>query len=157
MPDIYKKIKAEYIRGGISYQKLADKYRVSLSSVTRRATKEKWAELKKQSEQKANIKIVNSAADKEAKRADMFDTITDKLLQHILTAVENGDIDTKRGYRDITGALKDLRDIKGLKSEADMREQLARIRNLEKQAEADDKKNDKNITVHIDGDDNYSE
>lgn len=38
-----------------------------------------------------------------------------------------------------------------------MREQLARIRNLEKQADADDKTKDKNITVHIDGDDNYSE
>lgn len=157
MPDIYKKIKAEYIRGNASYKTLAAKYGVSFSTLRQVAAREKWTDLKNITRAKIDTKITESAADKEAKRADMFDTITDKLLQHILTAVENGDIDTKRGYRDITGALKDLRDIKGLKSEADMREQLARIRNLEKQAEADDKTKDKNITVHIDGDDNYSE
>ena len=36
-----------------------------------------------------------------------------------------------------TSALKDLRDIKGVKSDADMREQEARIANLRKQAEKD--------------------
>ena len=54
MPD-WKKIKAEYIRGGTSYRKLADKYRqdgVSFSSIRRRAEKEKWTDLRTQAEQK---------------------------------------------------------------------------------------------------------
>ena len=46
-----------------------------------------------------------------------------------------------------TSALKDLKEIKGFKTDADMREQEARIRNLERQAEADDASKD--IEVHI--------
>ena len=50
----------------------------------------------------------------------------------------------------LTSALKDLKEIKGFKSDADMREQEARIRNLEKQAEAEDKE-DNEIKVIIEG------
>lgn len=134
MPD-FKKIKAEYIRGGTSYRKLAVKYGVSLSSVTRRAKSEKWADLRKQSETKANAKIVESVASRTAKRAEMFDAIADKLLRMISDGIDDGSIATAvavRGYRDITGALRDLREIKGLKSELDMQEQIARIEKLKR-------------------------
>ena len=63
-------------------------------------------------------------------------------------------LDTQ-SMKHLTSALKDLKDIKGFKSVADMREQGARIRNLEKQAEADEKA-DNEIRVIIEGDlDNY--
>ena len=53
----WKKIKAEYIRGGTSYQKLATKYGVSFSSIRRRSEKEKWTDLRAKSVQKTNMKI----------------------------------------------------------------------------------------------------
>lgn len=157
MPD-YKMIKAEYIRGGTSYRKLAEKYGVSLSSITRRSKSEKWADLRKQSENRANTKIVESVASQQAKRVDMFESISDKLLKMISDGIDDGSIAvTGRGFRDITGALKDLREIKGLKSELDMQEQIARIEKLRKDAQ-DESVEDKTIKVIIgDGAEEYSQ
>ncbi len=111
MPD-WKKIKAEYIRGGVSLRKLAEKYSVSFSAIFRRSKKEKWTDLRMQSEEKANAKIVENVASQEAERTDMFNTIADKLLQQINDGIENGTIFVLNKYRDITGALKDLKEIK---------------------------------------------
>ena len=131
-----KKIKSEYIRGGVSYRKLAEKYGVSISTLTKVAMKEKWADLRKKSRMKAEAKMVDSVASQEAKRVDMIQTISDKLLKMISEGIDDGSISvTGRGFRDITGALKDIREIKGIKSDLDMQEQLARIEKLRKDAQ----------------------
>ncbi|MBR1560811.1 MAG: hypothetical protein IJ646_11285 [Clostridia bacterium] len=65
----WKKIKAEYVRGGISQQKLADKYGVSISTIERRARLEKWTELRKAREGKAAEKLVEKTADIQADTA----------------------------------------------------------------------------------------
>ena len=156
MPD-FKKIKAEYIRGGVSYRKLADKYGVSFSAIRRRAEKEKWTDLRTQAEQKASMKIVDSVASQETKRVEDIQTVADLLLQKIKEGVENGTliIDTQ-SIRHITSSLKDLRDIKGYKSELDMQEQMARIEKLRKDAEGDTADN-REVIVSYDGDiDRYS-
>lgn len=150
MPD-WRKIKAEYIRGGVSYRKLAKKHGVSLSSITRRSSKEKWADLRKQSEVKTNTKIVESVASQEAKRVDGIQTVADILLQKIREGVENGSlIVDSQSIRQITASIKDLRDIKGMKSELDMQEQMARIDKLRK--EASNEQESKDIRVIIGGD-----
>ena len=137
MPD-WKMIKAEYLRGGVSYRKLAEKYGVSLSSITRKSSKEKWADLRVQSERKANAKIVESVASQEAKRVDGIQTVADLLLEKIRHGVENGYLVTDaQSIRQITASVKDLRDIKGMKSELDMQEQMARIDKLRKEAQAE--------------------
>ena len=138
MPD-FKKIKAEYIRGGTSYRKLAEKHGVSFSSIRRRAEKENWTDLRTQAEQKSSTKIVESVASQEAERVNGIQTVADILLQKIQEGVENGTliVDTQ-SIRHITSSLKDLRDIKGYKSELDMQEQLARIEKLRKDATKDD-------------------
>ena len=150
MPD-FKKIKAEYIRGGVSYRKLADKYSVSFSAIRRRAEKEKWTDLRTQAEQKSSIKIVESVASQEAKRVDGIQTVADMLLQKIYEGVKDGSliVDTQ-SIRHITSSLKDLRDIKGYKSELDLQEQMARIEKLRKDVEGDGP--DKEIKVTIGGD-----
>jgi hypothetical protein len=56
-----------------------------------------------------------------------------------------------RSLKDITSALKDLKDIKGYKSAIDLKEQEARIAKLEKEAQAD-KKEDNEIKVTIECD-----
>ena len=138
MPD-FKKIKAEYIRGGVSYRKLADKYGVSFSSIRRRAEKENWTDLRTQAEQKSSTKIVESVASREAKRVDGIQTVADMLLEKIKEGVADGTlIVDSQSIRQITASIKDLRDIKGYKSELDMQEQMARIEKLRKDATKDD-------------------
>lgn len=146
----WKKVKAEYIRGGVSYRKLAEKYGVSFSSVRRRAEKENWTDLRTQAEQKLSTKIVEKVASQEAKRMDAFQNLADKLLQHI---ADNIDLlaSNATSVKDITVAIKNLREIKGVKHEIDLKEQEARIAKLQKDAMADDKQ-DNEIKVIIEGD-----
>lgn len=149
MPD-WKKIKAEYIRGGISYRKLAAKYKVSPTTLQKRMKSEKWADLKKQKEIKSNAKIIESEANREAKRVDDIQTVADLLLKKIEQGVSDGSlIVDSQSIRQITASIKDLRDIKGCKSELDMQEQIARIEKLRK--EAKEESTDTSIRVVIGG------
>lgn len=144
-----KKIRAEYVRGGVSYRILAEKYGVPFSSVRRTAEQEKWTDLREKAEQKARAKTVEAVSSQEAKRGDRIQVVADKLLALIEKAVDDGSITfTSRGLRDITGALKDLREIKGIRNQLDMEEQIARIKKLQKETEEDT--SSREITVVID-------
>ena len=132
----WKQIKAEYIAGGTSYRKLADKYQLKLSALRSVAEKEKWVELKAQVQHKSNTKIVESVSEQEAKKAVDIINVADKLLSKIEQLADMvGDADS---IKKLTSAIKDLKDIKGIKSDADMREQDARIKKLQKEAEKTD-------------------
>ena len=150
----WKQIKAEYIAGGTSYRKLAEKYGITLAVLRGVAEREEWVKLKAQAQHKTNTKIVDAVSDKAAKNAVDIIDVANKLLGKISELMDEVPLDTQ-SMKHLTSALKDLKEIKGFKSDADMREQEARIRNLERQAEADN--NDNEITVIIEGDlDKYS-
>lgn len=140
----WKKIKAEYISGGTSYRKLAEKYGISRSKLQAVATRENWVDLKSQTQAKTESKIVNSISDKEAKKAVDIFCVADRILEKILEAAEC--VHDTQSIKQLTSAIKDIKDIKGIKSEADIREQEARIAKLQKEAEADDNSNTE-ITV----------
>jgi uncharacterized protein YjcR len=146
----WKRIKAEYIAGGTSYRKLAEKYGVSFNTLKTHAVEEQWHKLRQQKDKKATTKIVESLSDKDADKAVNIIDVADKLLDKISEYVETIPLDmmsSTQALKHLTSALKDLKEIKGYKSDADMREQEARIRNLEKQAEADN--TSKDIEVHF--------
>ena len=132
----WKRIKAEYIAGGTSYRKLAEKYGVSRSKLQAKATSENWVDLKSQTQAKTESKIVESVSDQGAKKAvdiiDVADTLLEKIEQ-VAAMVSDPD-----SIKKLTSAIKDLKDIKGIKSDADMREQEARINKLRKEAERED-------------------
>ena len=92
--------------------------------------------------------MVNVISDKQADKANKIIDVADKLLAKIGEVIDI--VTTTQDIRHLTSALKDIKDIKGFKSSADIREQEARIRNLEKQAEADSKV-DNEIKVIIEG------
>jgi transposase-like protein len=145
----WQRIKAEYIAGGISYRKLAEKYGVSFNTLKTHAVEEQWYKLRQQKDKKTTTKIVESLSDKDAEKAVDIIDVADKLLGKISKIMDEIPLDTQ-SMKHLTSALKDLKEIKGFKSDADMREQEARIRNLEKQAEADNN-NDNEIKVIIEG------
>ena len=146
MPD-WKKIKAEYIRG-VSYRRLADKYGVSFSSIQKRGAKEKWTDLRKISSRRSDEKIVESVASQEARRVDGIQTVADMLLEKIKEGVADGSlIIDSQSIRQITASIKDLREIKGCKSELDMQEQLARIEKLRKDAQTEEESKDIRVVI----------
>ena len=144
----WNKLKAEYISGGTSYRKLTEKYKVPLSTLKRIAKNEGWVELRTQAENKSNTEIIKQVSKKNSKNAEKILQATTKLLDKIITSIEERKNLTGQEIKQYTSALKDLRDIIGLKSEADMAEQEARIANLNKQLNSD--KCD-NITIKIEG------
>lgn len=147
------KMKSEYVRDpSISYRILSEKYGVSLSSIQKRASKEKWADLRQQICNKYEAKIQQSAINAQLRRANKVEMAADLLLDMILNGIEDKTITltTVKSIREITGALKDLKDIRGVKNEFDLREQIARIDKLQKEA-AEDRDTPDEIKIVIAG------
>ena len=145
----WNKIRADYIAGGVSYRKLAEKYGVSFNTLKTRAREEQWYNLRQQKDHKTTTKIVETLSDQEADKAvdliDIADIIAKKVREIALTVSDPDSI------KKLTSAIKDLKDIKGIKSEADMREQEARIAKLQREAQ-DDSTEQKDVNVIFDGD-----
>ena len=135
---VWQKIKAEYIAGGTSYRKLAEKYGVSRTTLERKAKDEKWSELRRQAEVKAEAKIINAVSEKSAKIDDKYFRLVDKLFSKAEEVIDSTPIWQVNSIKEMATALKYLKECKGVKSDADMREQEARIKKLQKEAEGDD-------------------
>ncbi len=131
----WKGIRFEYVTTGQSYRDLCDKYGISLATLSRRAKREGWPEMRKLNDDKVTAKALEAYNEKEIqKRLDLIEA-ADVLLERVgLVFTLNPELDVK-DIRGLAAALKDIKDVKN--TEADIREQEAKIRNLEKQASDD--------------------
>ena len=129
----WPKIKAEYIRGGIGTRKLAEKYGVSLTTLKKKCASEGWVKLRIQKEAKRTARVVDACATKEANEAIKIYEAADKAVEIILKKL-SGNL-TPQDVRHLTGSLKDIAAVKGLQTEAEKREQEARIAKLRREAE----------------------
>lgn len=137
--------KNEYLQGGTSYRKLAVKYGVTKAQVEKLAKREGWFELRRQVKANTDAKTVQKISKEQAKRAVRIQSVADKLLLKIDKIVDRIPVDTEDGakvIRQVAATLKDIRDIQMIRSEADVREQEARIANLERQAQKADAGNE---------------
>lgn len=132
----YSKLKKEYLSSSISQRNLAAKYGVPYGSLRKVAAKEQWTELRNKARTKADAKFIDAISDKEAQTAVDIVSVADKLLGKISELMDTMVVDTQ-SFKQLTSALKDLKEIKGYKSDADMREQEARIEKLRREAERD--------------------
>ena len=137
----WQAIKTEYITTQTSYRKLAQKYGVSHVQIGNVGKEEKWVELRRQHLDSTFTKTVEKISQQEANRAAKIHSVADKLLLKIEAMVDSGDVCSEKGLRALTAAVKDLKEIQGVKSDIDKREQKARIATLEKQANKDDSGN----------------
>lgn len=85
----WRKVKAEYIAGGISQRKLAEKYGIPWGTVRTKANEEKWTDARKRAEkkalQKAEQKIVEAVAD----NATLMERAKKALLMRVVDMAEN--------------------------------------------------------------------
>jgi glutathionylspermidine synthase len=95
------KIKNYYLTHEISLEELSKKYKVSISTLTKRSAKEKWSELKadkrKEIEAKAEEKITNQVIDEKVranKRHNELYTmcldVAEKILNKYMAELESG-------------------------------------------------------------------
>ena len=144
----WQKIKTEYITTDTSYRKLADKYGLDQATIARRAKKEGWVSKRQQNAIKTQAKIVNAISNKQVDRAANLISVSDLLLAKVKSLLETDAevLSDTQSMKHISGVLKDIKEIQMIRSDADMREQEARIANLRKQAESEDNGTEVTIT-----------
>ena len=79
------------------------------------------------------------------------DKPTKEIVHETEKLIEFTSIIDRQGLKQIAAALKDIKEVQMLKSELDRREQEARIEKLRKEAEKDDDKDKRSITITLEG------
>ena len=153
----WREVQAEYIPDpNSSYRKLAKKYGIPVGTLQKRAVKEDWHSQKIQSGKNSVAKTVEIIEQGQANRLSRLMMVTDKLLVNIEQTVDEITAESvtvdKATLKQITGALKDIKEIQSLKNDRDIREQEARIRNLERQAEAEERDSEIKVVFTTDMD-----
>ena len=135
----WQAIKTEYITTDTSYRKLAQKYGVNHAVIGQRAKAEKWVDLRRQHIDKTQTKALNTISNKQADRAAKLIGVSDLLLDRVKSLIEDSPevLILPQNIKHISGVLKDLKDIQMIRSEADLREQEARIEKLRKETMGD--------------------
>lgn len=110
----WRKIKAEYIAGGISQRKLAEKYGVNRNLLMRIAQREKWKAKRDQVEAKAIERVEQKTAEEVADNAVTLQRIKAKLLKRVETMIDGfpdtnaAEMRERIGTTDYIYRLKDL-------------------------------------------------
>lgn len=150
----WNKIKTEYLTSDTSYRKLAQKYGVNAITIAKKASKEGWVSQRQQQANRTLSKTLTVVSNRQVNRAVRLQEVADKLLNKIEAAVDDYNMEVllvdRQSLRQITGALKDIKDIQMIRSEADLREQEARIAKLLKEAEREDNGPNK-VVIQIEG------
>lgn len=150
----WNKIKTEYLTSDTSYRKLAQKYGVNATTIAKKASKEDWVSQRQQQANRTLSKTLTAVSNRQVNRAARLQKVADKLLNKIEAAVDDYNMAVllvdRQSLRQITGALKDIKDIQMIRSEADLREQEARIAKLLKEAEREDSGPNK-VVIQIEG------
>ncbi len=150
----WQKIKTEYITTNTSYRKLAAKHGISYQAICRRSQDEHWGEQREQHMNKTVTKALDKISKQQVDRAANLISVADLLLAKVKSLVESDAevlCDTQ-SLKHISGVLKDIKEVQMIRSDADLREQEARIANLRKQAEKEENQN-RDVTIVIEGGD----
>ena len=133
----WQAIKTEYITTDTSYRKLAQKHGVNYQAICHRSKEEGWIAQREQYRNSTITKTIEKISEQEANRAVKIHSVADKLLLKIEAFVDRPGMMPK-DVRSLVAAVKDLKEIQGVKSVLDEQEQRARIANLQKQADKTD-------------------
>ena len=149
----WNKIKTEYITTDTSYRKLAEKYGVHYNAIANRSKQEGWISQRNQHCDRTMTKTLDAISNKQVDRATNLISVSDLLLAKVKSLLETDAevLSDTQSMKHISGVLKDIKEIQMIRSDADMREQEARIANLRKQAEKEEV--NKDVTITIEGGD----
>ena len=100
---------------------------------------------------KTVTKTINRISEKQVDRATKLISVADLLLDKVKNLVEDNPelLLNAQSIKNLSGVLKDIKEVQMIRSEADLREQEARINKLRKEAETEDTEN--KVVVEIKG------
>ena len=155
--EIWEKIKTEYISSdSSSYRQLEKKYGVSYAKIQGRAYKENWKSERDEFLSNRLNKSLDLLSTHQAEECAKAFMVANKLLEKIEKAVDAVEDADTGAIKQLTSAIKDLKEIGVFRADLDKQEQMARIKKLQKESEEEQK--DTTITVVFEGDmDEYAE
>lgn len=104
-------VKVEYITGNKSLRQLAKDHDVSYPTLSQRAAREGWYADKKQNRSEVVAKSVEKINDERIGNVEKLLEATQKALDKVVEMIDNCDLDEPRDLKQLTSALKDIRDI----------------------------------------------
>jgi hypothetical protein len=145
----WQSIKTEYITTDTSYRKLAQKYGVNHAVIGQKAKAEGWVELRRQHIDKTQTKTLDAISKKQVDRAAKLISVADLLLDKVKSLVEDNPelLINTQSIKNLSGVLKDIKEVQMIRSEADLREQEARIEKLRKEAMVEKENNEVKVTI----------
>ena len=110
----WRKIKAEYIAGGISQRAIAEKHGVPFGTLQKRARVEKWNAKRRNAEDKAVEKVTQKTAEIVSDNAVLIEQAKTALLRRVVGMIEKypdtgaQEVKTKRNGSILKYSLKDI-------------------------------------------------
>ena len=146
----WNKIKTEYLTTDTSYRELSKKYGVHYTNIAKRAKKEDWQHLRQQQANETLSKMLSADTKQKVDRVARLMTVADKLLEKVEQCMDTDLAMTAAALKNLSDAIRNIKDTQMIRTEEDIQEQKARIAKLRKEAEQEDQAN-KEIKVTMDG------
>lgn len=131
-PKKWAEMKAEYMAGGVSYRRLAEKHGVSENKIEKRALKEGWVELRRKTERKTAEEIMQTISVTTAKKRKLISGAVDRLIDKLVIAIDNTSPEDLSRQQSLVAILDRLQKINEYRSPEALREQRARIEALQR-------------------------
>ena len=145
----WQKIKTEYITTDTSYRELSQKYGVHYTNIAKKAKKEDWQQLRQQQANTTQTRMIEVVEQEKVDRVARLMTVSDKLLNKVEQLVDQEGPISAGAIKNLSDALKNIRDAQMLKHDKDLQEQDARIAKLQKEAQKEEQNHD--VTIVIEG------
>ncbi len=157
--DMWAKIRKEYIAGGTSYRKLAEKYGVSRSAIEARGRAEGWVADLRQKQGITKAKTVEALAAAESSvEMDVYDAaheLLEAFRESLRTAKDEGIIDAER-IKDYGSGLRSIQMVMSSKpTKLDIQKKMAEIKVLQKNANRDEADHE-GVEVKLEGVEDYA-
>ena len=152
----WQKIKTEYITTDTSYRKLAQKHGVHYNAIANRAKQEDWISQRNQFCDRTVTKTVTAISDKQVDRATRLNTVADKLLDKVEEYFETDLPITAAALKNLSDALRNIKETQMIRTEEDVEEQKARIAKLRKEAEREERSDNTIVIQFAEGSEEYA-
>lgn len=127
-------VKAEYVSGTMSAAKLADRYGISVSSISKKCASEHWQELRKQNQSETANKIAEKINTEKVKKTvreiDRVVAVASKLITKLNRAVNELDKDEELIKKKVTVKAEKSEDKKAATVEEEYRYDYAKRKTL---------------------------
>lgn len=147
--DLWRKMKTEYITGDKSLHRIAEEHDIRYDTVRLQAKKEEWKILREKHRADTVQKSVEKIERQKVEQVEELRNTASAILAKANEMIGSKTI-SPQSLKSLSGVLRDVKEILDIRSNADLREQEARIAKLQKEANADEVENN-DVTIRIVG------